>query len=71
VDALIVSMTRNAGTELPAAVAARAITVGILSNTLLKLLIGVCVGSKAFRRIVALGLSVVALACGARLAWLP
>jgi uncharacterized membrane protein (DUF4010 family) len=67
VDALVVSMT---GTQLPAKIAAQAITIGVLSNTLLKLSLGILLGSPHFRRVVAVGLSAVAMACGAALAWL-
>jgi uncharacterized membrane protein (DUF4010 family) len=69
VDALVVSIAKDAGTQLSIAAAARAITIGILANTLLKLSIGVLIGAKQFRRIVLLGLLAVALACAASLAW--
>ena len=69
VDALVVSIAKDAGTQLSIAAAARAITIGILANTLLKLSIGVLIGAKRFRRIVLLGLLAVALACAASLAW--
>jgi uncharacterized membrane protein (DUF4010 family) len=69
VDALVVSMAKDAGTQFSVAAAARAITVGVLANTLLKLSIGVLVGAKRFRGIVLFGLLAVALACGAALVW--
>ena len=70
VDALVVSMAKDAGTQLSIASAARAIAIGVLANTLLKLSIGVLIGAKRFRNIVLLGLLAVALACAASLAWL-
>lgn len=69
VDALVVSMAKDAGPQLAIATAARAIAIGVLANTLLKLSIGVLIGVKAFRRNVLLGLLAVALACAASLAW--
>jgi uncharacterized membrane protein (DUF4010 family) len=70
VDALVVSMVKDASAQLPIATAARAIAIGVLANTLLKLSIGVLIGVKQFRRVVLLGLLAVALACAASLAWL-
>jgi uncharacterized membrane protein (DUF4010 family) len=70
VDALVVSMVKDTSAQLPIAIAARAIAIGILANTLLKLSIGVLIGVKQFRRIVLVGLLAVALACAASLAWL-
>jgi uncharacterized membrane protein (DUF4010 family) len=70
VDALVVSMAKNAGTQFSIAAAARAITIGVLANTLLKLSVGVLVGAKRFRGIVMFGLLAVAVACGASLVWL-
>jgi uncharacterized membrane protein (DUF4010 family) len=70
VDALVVSMAQETGSQLPIAAAARAIAIGVLANTLLKLSIGILIGAKQFRRIVLLGLLAVALACAVSLAWL-
>lgn len=70
VDALVVSMAKNAGTQFSIAAAARAITIGVLANTLLKLSIGVLLGARQFRRIVLFGLIAIALACTASLVWL-
>lgn len=61
VDALTMSMSRLEGaatTEL----AARAITLGILVNTGMKLLLGVSLGHATFRRIAAPGLTVIGVA---------
>lgn len=55
VDALTMTMARlDHGLDVE--LAARAIAVGILSNTVLKLIIGVSVGAPAFRRVIAPGL---------------
>lgn len=70
VDALVVSMTKDASIQLPPAVAAQAIAIGVLTNTLLKLSIGTLVGAQPFRRTVAFGLSCVAVACGISIVWL-
>ena len=63
VDALVVSLAKNAGSQLPIAMAARAIAIGVLTNTLLKLSIGALIGAEGFRRTAVLGLSAVAIAC--------
>ena len=70
VNALVVSMVKDAGAQLRITIAARVIAVGVLANTLLKFLIGVLMGVRQFRRNVLLGLLAVALACAASLAWL-
>jgi hypothetical protein len=46
---------------VPAQIAARAIAFGVLTNTVLKLVVGVFVGVKSFRRIVGIGLAAIAL----------
>ena len=46
-----------------------AIAIGVLANTLLKLVIGVVLGLRRFRRIVSVSLFTVALACAISLAW--
>jgi uncharacterized membrane protein (DUF4010 family) len=61
VDALTVSMSRQESL-LDASIAARAITIGILANTLMKLGIAVVLGRASFRRRASVGL--VALAAG-------
>jgi uncharacterized membrane protein (DUF4010 family) len=62
VDALTVSMS-TPSTAIAPAIAARAIAVGILANTVVKLTIAVGAGSGKFRRVSALGLlGMVALA---------
>ena len=69
IDALVVSMAKDTGAQLPAPTAAMAIAIGILFNTLLKLILGMTVGVKQFRRRVVIGLSAVALACAVALVW--
>ena len=64
VDALTVSMSRQEAL-LDASIAARAITVGILANTLMKLGIALVLGRSTFRRRTSVGL--VALAAGTTL----
>ena len=70
VDALVVSMTKDSGAQLSASVAARAIAVGVIANSLLKMAVGSFVGVKTFRVVVLLGLFAVALACAISLAWM-
>jgi len=61
VDALTMTMARLDG-GLSVEMAARAIAIGILSNTVLKFLLGVSVGAPEFRRIVAPGFLVLGAA---------
>ena len=65
IDALTLSMSRQAagGTDLD--LAALALTIGIISNTIVKLLIGVAFGRGAFRTFVAIGLAAIAVALAA------
>jgi uncharacterized membrane protein (DUF4010 family) len=70
IDALVVSMAKDTNAQLPAATAATAIAIGVLSNTLLKLAVGVIIGVKQFRKVVGIGLSAVAVTCALSLFWL-
>jgi uncharacterized membrane protein (DUF4010 family) len=70
VDALVISMARNAGVQVTTGIAAQAIAFGVLTNMLLKFFIGVIVGAKKFRWIVGIGLAAVALASAMSLALL-
>ena len=70
VDALVISMAKNAGVQVSAEVAARAIAFGVLTNMVLKFLIGVLVGVKNFRWIVGIGLGTVTLVLAISLAML-
>jgi uncharacterized membrane protein (DUF4010 family) len=55
VDALTMTMARLDG-GLNVEMAARAIAIGIISNTVLKLVMGVSLGAPAFRKVLASGL---------------
>lgn len=66
-DALVISMSRDTSAQLSTAIAAKAIAVGVTTNTLLKLSVGALIGVGKFRRIVILGLLAVASACAASL----
>ena len=68
VDALTVTMARGAHGEAGPAVAAVAIIVGVLANTLLKAGLALTLGSRRFRLICGVGLLTMALALGATLA---
>src|SRR5688572_9260429 len=65
VDALTVSMAQRANASTPAAVAARALTLGILANTLVKTTIALVVGRGGYRVRTAIGLGSLAVALGA------
>lgn len=68
VDALTYTMARLAAGDGAIALAARAIAVGILSNTMLKLGLVLAVGAKDFRRLAAIGLGCLAVASAAGIA---
>jgi len=70
VDALVVSMAKDTSSQLPAMLAAKAITIGVVTNTFLKICILIGIGVGEFRRIAALGLLGAGAACIASLAWL-
>lgn len=70
VDALAVAMTRS-GDGAFAAVAARAIGVGIVSNTVLKIGVALVIGRGAFRRWTVLALTVMLAALVGSLVLLP
>jgi uncharacterized membrane protein (DUF4010 family) len=61
-DALTYSMTRLVQTGGTAALAAHAIAIGVLANTLFKLGLTVAMGSPAFRRVASTGLFLLSLA---------
>jgi uncharacterized membrane protein (DUF4010 family) len=67
VDALTVAMSRTS-LEIPADLAARAIAVGILANTMFKIALSLGIGTRPFRLRAAGGLGGIALAIGASLA---
>jgi uncharacterized membrane protein (DUF4010 family) len=64
VDALTLSMARLGADDALRHVAATAIGIGVLSNTLLKLTLTVVLGSPAFRKRAGVGLVALALASG-------
>ncbi len=65
VDALTVSMTRYGTDAATVRVAAAAIGIGVLSNTMLKLALVVSIGGPRFRARAAVGLLALAVAAGA------
>jgi uncharacterized membrane protein (DUF4010 family) len=62
VDALTISMARTSGRELDLGVAARAIALGIVSNTMLKTFIAVVAGRGRFRWAAGAGLAAILVA---------
>ncbi|HEY0972023.1 MAG TPA: DUF4010 domain-containing protein [Gemmatimonadales bacterium] len=66
-DALTIAMSRMGTDEASIELGARAITVGVLSNTLAKLALTLALGSPDFRRIASSGLLGLAAACAAGL----
>jgi uncharacterized membrane protein (DUF4010 family) len=70
VDALTISMAKGVTGGVPVEVAARALAIGILANTGLKLAIVLSIGASAFRRAAALALAAMTLAlAGTLLVW--
>ncbi len=67
VDALTVSMAQRVTSSTPAMVAARALTLGILANTLVKATIALVVGRGGYRVRTAIGIALLAVAM---VAWL-
>jgi uncharacterized membrane protein (DUF4010 family) len=63
VDALVISIAKNATAQLSSSTIAQAITIGVLANTILKLGIAVVVGIGRFRTVAGAGLCAVAAAC--------
>ena len=68
VDALTVSMAQRAAASTPATVAASALTLGILANTLVKTMIALAIGRGRYRLRTVAGLGFMAIALGAWLA---
>lgn len=68
VDALTVSMAQRAAATTPAAVAASALTLGILANTLVKTTIALVIGRGRYRLRTAAGLGLMAIALAVWLA---
>lgn len=64
-DALTISMAQLVTSGTAASVAATAVTIGVVSNTLVKLLIAVVVGRGQYRTLTAVGLALMAAALAA------
>lgn len=62
VDVLTISMAQSAEGQIAIAVAAQAVAVGILANTILKLLLGVTLGRGRFQRLTPAWLTLMAIA---------
>jgi uncharacterized membrane protein (DUF4010 family) len=69
-DALTISMAQLTTAGTAAATTAAAVTIGIISNTILKLAVALTVGRGPYRWIMAAGLALMAVALGAGLYWL-
>jgi len=68
VDALTISMAKSADGQIPLAVAAEAVAIGVLSNTILKLLLGLVLGKAKFRKLASAWVSLIAVASAVSLA---
>lgn len=69
VDALTLSMTRDVAQTISVDVAARAIAIGVLSNTAVKFALAAVLGSGGFRLTACGALGLMAAALGAALVW--
>lgn len=67
VDALVIAMARGAANGLSAAIAAQAIAIGGLSNTLFKMAATLVLGGNAYRRVALTGLGAIGAAMAAAL----
>jgi uncharacterized membrane protein (DUF4010 family) len=68
VDVLTISMAKSAEGQIAIPVAAQAIAIGILSNTIMKLLFGVAIGKGRFRILMPAWLALMAIASAASIA---
>ena len=68
VDVLTISMAKSAGGQISIPVAAQAIAIGILSNTILKLLLGAAIGRGRFRILTPAWLTLMAIGSAASIA---
>lgn len=68
VDVLTISMAKSAEGQIAIPVAAQAIAIGILSNTVMKLLLGVAIGKGRFRILMPAWLALMAIASAASIA---
>ncbi len=71
VDALTISMAKSDEGQIVTSVAAEAIAIGILSNTVLKLLLAVALGRASFRKLTPIWLTAMATAGAVSIALLP
>jgi uncharacterized membrane protein (DUF4010 family) len=62
VDALTISMAKSAEAEISIPIAAQAVAIGVLSNTILKLLLGSVIGRGRFQRLTPIWLAIMTLA---------
>ena len=62
VDALTISMAKGAEAQIPVAIAAEAIAVGVLSNTVLKFILAMTIGRRIFRSWMVVSLATMAVA---------
>jgi uncharacterized membrane protein (DUF4010 family) len=69
-DALTFSMVKYASEGEQIAVAARALAIGLLSNTIVKLLMALSIGRGEYRRYSVMGLGLLAAAGAAAIVWL-
>jgi uncharacterized membrane protein (DUF4010 family) len=69
VDGITVSMARHTTSGTAADVAARALTIGILANTLVKIGIALAIGRGRFRTLAVAGLGCMAIALGVAIYW--
>lgn len=69
VDAMTVAMTRSLTSGTPVDVVARAIMIGVLANTITKLVIALAIGRHHFRLYVGAGLGMLALSLSAAIWW--
>jgi hypothetical protein len=67
-DALTISMARSAASGVPLDLAARAVAVGIVANTLLKIVIALAVGRGRFAWQAAVPMAAMGVALGLMLA---
>ena len=71
VDALTLSMAQLTKAGTNAETTAKAVAIGILSNTLVKLAIALALGRGSFRPLAGTGLAMIAAALGAWIIWRP
>jgi uncharacterized membrane protein (DUF4010 family) len=69
VDALTMSMTRSVAETLSPEIAAGAIAIGVLTNTLMKLGIALLFGSRRFKLVAGVALGLLLVASATALAW--